>query len=107
MPDANEFVSQHPGTTSATSLKEYFSSEVFDNILAHLGFLCLTFGSGNNIVWMRILRVSRGDPINYRELIKYARPSPTPMENSLKPVCDSPLPGPSLLMQSHNNITTV
>ena len=90
MPDANEIVSQHPGTTSATSLKEFFSPEVFDNILAHLNFLCLTFGSGNNIVWMRILRVSRGERINYRELIKYARSSPTPMENTLKPVFDSP-----------------
>jgi len=52
MPDASEIVSQHPGTTSATSLKEYFFPEVFDSILAHLNFLCLTFGSGNNIVWM-------------------------------------------------------
>ena len=74
MPNANEIV----------------SPDVFDNILAHLKFPCLTFGSGNNIVWMRILRVLRGERINYRELIKYARSSPTPMENSLKPMFDSP-----------------
>jgi len=65
MSDANEcFV------TRATSLVEKFSSGVFDNILAQFNFLCLSFGSGNKTVWMRILRVSREERKNHRELIK-------------------------------------
>ena len=69
---------------------------MFDNILANFNFLSLTFGSGNvDANFASFERIAKKTIEGSLNKLKFARSSPTPMENILKAMFDSPYPGPS------------